>query len=68
MTNAKAKTVKKSSLEKIKGIGSSKAKSLLAHFGGIAAIKNATFDELIAVKGISKSDAENIVKYYTNGV
>ena len=68
MTNAKAKTVKKSSLEKIKGIGSSKAKSLLAHFGGITAIKNATFDELIAVKGISKSDVENIVKYYTNGV
>ena len=68
MTNAKAKTVKKSSLEKIKGIGASKAKALLAHFGGIAAIKNATFDELIAVKGISKNDAENIVKYYTNGV
>ncbi len=68
MSNAKAKTVKKSSLEKIKGIGASKAKSLLAHFGGITAIKNATFDELIAVKGISKSDAENIVKYYTNGV
>ena len=68
MTNAKAKTVKKSSLEKIKGIGSSKAKVLLAHFGGISAIKNATFDELVAVKGISKADAQNIIDYYKNGV
>ena len=68
MTNAKAKTVKKSSLEKIKGIGSSKAKVLLAHFGGISAIKNATFDELSAVKGISKADAQNIIDYYKNGV
>ena len=68
MTNAKSKTVKKSSLEKIKGIGTSKAKSLLAHFGGISAIKNATFDELIAVKGISKADAQSIIDYYKNGV
>lgn len=68
MTNAKAKTVKKSSLEKIRGIGVSKAKALLAHFGGITAIKNATCDELCSVKGISKSDAQNIFDYYHNGV
>lgn len=68
MSNAKAKTVKKSSLEKIKGIGSSKAKSLLAHFGGIGAIKNATFDELCSVKGITKKDAQSIIDYYHNGV
>ena len=68
MTNAKAKTVKKSSLEKIKGIGASKAKALLAHFGGISSIKSATFEELCAVKGISKIDAQNIIDYYKNGV
>lgn len=68
MTNAKAKTVKKSSLEKISGIGVSKAKVLLAHFGGISAIKNATIDELVNVKSISKKDAENIYNYYHNGV
>ena len=68
MSNAKAKTVKKSSLEKIKGIGSSKAKSLLAHFAGIGAIKNATFDELCSVKGITKKDAQSIIDYYHNGV
>ena len=68
MTNAKAKTMKKSSLEKIKGIGASKAKALLAHFGGITAVKSASFDELCAVKGISKNDAQSIIDYYHNGV
>lgn len=68
MTNAKSKTIKKSSLEKIKGIGSSKAKALLAHFGGISAVKEASFDELCAVKGISKNDAQSIIDYYHNGV
>ena len=68
MSNAKSKTMKKSSLEKIKGIGASKAKSLLAHFGGIGAIKSATLEELCAVKGISKNDAKSIIDYYHNGV
>ena len=68
MTQAKSKTIKKSSLEKIKGIGASKAKSLLSHFGGISAIKSATFDELCAVKGITKTDAQSIIDYYKNGV
>lgn len=68
MSNAKSKTMKKSSLEKIKGIGTSKAKSLLAHFGGITAIKNASFEELLAVKGITKNDAQSIIDYYHNGV
>ncbi len=64
MSKAKSKTIKHSSLEKIKGIGEAKAKALLAHFGGITAIKEAGVDEISAVKGITKRDAENIVKYY----
>lgn len=68
MSAAKTKTLKKSSLEKIKGIGSSKAKALLAHFGGISKIKVANYEELLSVKGISKSDAKNIIDYYQNGV
>ena len=68
MSNAKSNTVKKSSLEKIKGIGASKAKALLAHFGGISAIKGASLEELCTVKGISKKDAESIINYYHNGV
>lgn len=68
MSAAKTKTLKKSSLEKIKGIGSSKAKALLAHFGGISKIKVANYEELLSVKGISKTDAQNIIDYYHNGV
>lgn len=64
MSNAKSKTIKRSSLENIKGIGPSKAKALLAHFGGVSAIQSASFDELIKTKGISEQDARNILDYY----
>ena len=64
MSNAKSKTLTKSSLTKIKGIGDAKAKALLKEFGGYAAVKKASVDELCAVKGISRSDAENIVEYF----
>lgn len=67
MSRAKSKTIKRSSLEKIKGIGPAKAKALLAHFGGITAIKNASTEELCAVRGISEADAKNIIDYYSDG-
>ena len=50
---------------KIDGIGEAKAKALMKHFKTISAIKNASVDELYAVSGISKRDAENINKYYS---
>ena len=64
MSNAKSKTLTKSSLTKIKGIGDAKAKALLKAFGGYTAVKNASLEKLCAVKGISRSDAENIVLYF----
>ncbi len=64
MDAAKRKTLTHSSLTKIKGIGDAKAKALLAAFGGITGVKNATEEELSAVKGISRADAANIVEYY----
>ena len=67
MSNAKSKTIKKSSLEKIKGIGAAKSKALLAHFGGVNAIKNASFTELVKVKGITQNDAQAIIDYYKIG-
>nr|MCR4682170.1 hypothetical protein [Clostridiales bacterium] len=60
MTNAKRKTVRHSSLEKIKGIGPSKAATLLAAFGGLSALKKATEEEIAEVKGISESDAKAV--------
>ena len=67
MSAAKRKTIKRSSLEKIKGIGATKAKTLLKHFGTLGAIKDASVDELLAVKGVSRADAQSIYDYYHNG-
>ena len=64
MSRAKSKTLTKSSLTKIKGIGDAKARTLLKAFGGFAGVKKAGFEELLAVKGISRADAENITQYF----
>ena len=64
MSNAKSKTIKRSSLTKIKGIGDAKAKELLRAFGGLTGVKNASLDELCSVRGISRKDAENIRSYF----
>jgi excinuclease ABC subunit C len=64
MDTAKRKTLKKSSLEKIKGIGPSKAKALLAHFKTISALKSATKEELEMV--VSSKDAKNIMEHFEN--
>ncbi len=54
------------SLTKIDGIGDKKAKILLKHFKTVTAIKNATAEELMQVKGISEKNAVDIVKFYSN--
>lgn len=64
MTKAKRKTLKTSSLEKIHGIGPAKAKILLSHFRTLAAVKEASFEELSSVSGITETDAGNIIKYF----
>ena len=64
MENAKAKSVKHSTLEQIDGIGAVKAKSLLAHFRSIAAVKKASREELMKVSGISAANADAILKFY----
>ena len=64
MQKAKRKSVKKSSLTDISGIGPNKAKALMTHFKSIGAIKNASRDEIAAVKGITKIDADTIYTYF----
>ncbi len=66
MSGAKRKTLRTSSLEKIDGIGPTKAKKLLAHFKSITAIRAASKEELTAISGISERDAENIVAYFAD--
>ena len=60
----KRSTLKRSSLEKISGIGPAKAAALLKAFGGLAGVKAANVAELQAVKGISAADAQNIEAYF----
>jgi len=64
MSRAKSKTLTRSSLTKIKGIGDAKAKELLMALGGYTAVKSASLEALVAVKGISRADAENIIEYF----
>ena len=56
------KAITKSDLDEIEGIGEAKKKLLLKKFGSVGKIKNASIEELMSVKGISKTIAENIKK------
>ena len=63
-SGAKRGTLKKSSLEKIRGIGPSKAKILLQAFGTLSALRKATESQIAEVSGISNSDAKNVYLYF----
>ncbi len=63
---AKRSTLTHSSLEKIDGIGPAKAKRLLGALGSFTAVKKASEQELLAVKGISKADAAKIYQYFNS--
>ena len=64
MDSAKRKTLTNSTLTKIEGIGDAKAKALLKHFGGLAAVKEAGAEEISSVKGISKADGQRVYDYF----
>ena len=64
MTAAKLKTLKTSSLEKIKGIGEKKARAILLKFGTLEAVKNASVEQLSEIKGVNSKDAENVYNYF----
>jgi len=62
-SSAKRKTLTRSSLEKIHGIGPGKAKLLLSAMP-LSKIRAASVEELSAVKGISLANARSIYDYY----
>lgn len=64
MQQAKRRTVSHSTLERIAGIGPQKAKALLAHFGGLAGVKDADVAQLCDVKGITPLLAQRIFQTY----
>ncbi len=64
MMGAKQRTLKNSVLCEIKGIGKTKAKTLLDAFGSMKEIGEATPEELMKVSGISRANAEAIYKWF----
>jgi len=54
----------KSALDRLEGIGPKRRDLLLKHFGSVREIKEATLEELYAVKGIPKNVADRI--YHSN--
>lgn len=51
-------------LTEIEGIGSTRAKALLRQFGSLKGVQNATIEELLLVKGMTRPAAESIQRYF----
>lgn len=56
----RAKTMTKSGLDEIEGIGGKRKKALLNYFGSVEKIKQASIEDLARLEGISKKIAEKI--------
>ncbi|WP_250278574.1 excinuclease ABC subunit UvrC [[Clostridium] colinum] len=61
---SREKTVIKSVLDNIEGIGEKRKKALLKHFGSIDKIKNASIDELLEVDTMSKKTSEAVYNFF----
>ena len=61
----KAMTV--SALDGVPGLGASKRKALLAHFGSVKGVKAASAEELSQAKGIGPALASAIVNHFSTG-
>lgn len=64
MRTRRAKTIEKSPLDDVVGIGPKRKKSLLTHFGSGKAVARASLVDLQRVEGISKSFAEKIYNHF----
>ena len=62
--NKHKKSTLQTSLTKIEGIGDAKAKILLKEFKTVGAVKTAGVEQLAAVSGISRKNAEDIYNFY----
>ncbi|CEH32718.1 excinuclease ABC subunit UvrC [Romboutsia lituseburensis] len=61
------KSLTKSVLDDIQGIGEKRKKALLNHFKDIEAIKKATFEELLEVEGMNKASCESVYNFFRKG-
>jgi len=60
----RAKSVGHSSLDDVPGIGPSRKKALLLHFGTARAVKNASLDDLQGALGVSATVAQKIYDFF----
>lgn len=56
----RSRSMTRSRLDEIPGVGPSRKKALMRHFGSLKAIREATVEEIAAVKGMTKPVAERI--------
>lgn len=61
------KSLTKSVLDDIQGIGEKRKKALLAYFKDIDAIKKASVEELAQVEGMNKASAESVYNFFRKG-
>lgn len=62
----RAKSMFKSKLDDVDGIGVKRKKDLLNYFGSVEQIKEASIDDIIKVEGISKKTAEKLYNHFHN--
>ncbi len=62
----RAKTVSATPLDDIPGVGATRKRALLAHFGSAKAVARAGVEDLKAVDGISAAMAQLIRDYFHN--
>jgi excinuclease ABC subunit C len=60
----RAKSIEKSALDAIPGIGTKRKKALLTHFGSAKGVQDASVEDLMKVEGISKEMAEGVWNYF----
>ncbi|HHW95265.1 MAG TPA: excinuclease ABC subunit UvrC [Mogibacterium sp.] len=64
MSGVRGKRMIKSALEEIPGVGPKRRTALLSKFGNIEAIKKASLEELLSVKGMNSKVAEEIKIFF----
>lgn len=62
----RAKSMSKSTLDDIEGVGAMRKKELLKYFGSAKDVADATVQDLQKIEGISKKTAEKIYNYFHN--
>jgi excinuclease ABC subunit C len=60
----RAKGITKSLLDQIDGIGSTRKRALLNHFGSAKAVESASFDEIKSVEGVEEKVAKKIYNFF----